>query len=299
MTVQSTELPQPGYRLTKSETKPLTPELAKHFRDLPPSPTERELNPRRINHLREKANAGQLITFAWSVAKLDDKLVRMNGQHSSNMLCELNGQFPKGLKVHYDEYEVDGPEALATLFRQFDDRKSGRTPSDVSGAYQGLYEQLKPVPRDTAKLAVEGVTWYRREILGSPAPSGDDRYTLFAEEGLREFILWLGELFTIKTPELRKQTIVAAIYGTFTANEKEARKFWTEVARGGVEFDDDATQTVLDSWLKSAAERKGANELKPANYYQGCVFAWNAHREGKTIPAIRYDAKKGWNKIHE
>ena len=36
----------------------------------------------------------------------------------------------------------------------------------------------------------------------------------------------------------RRNTIVAAMYGTFDKNEVEARKFWNAVARGGVEFDD-------------------------------------------------------------
>jgi len=53
-------------------------------------------------------------------------------------LCDLNGHFPKGLKVHIDEYEVPNKPSLALLFRQFDDRKSNRSPSDVASAYQGL-----------------------------------------------------------------------------------------------------------------------------------------------------------------
>ena len=70
----------------------------------------------RIKHLREKAEAGQLVTFNWSTAKLGERILRMNGQHSSKMLCDLNGAFPKGLKVHLDTYEVDSSEDLAILF---------------------------------------------------------------------------------------------------------------------------------------------------------------------------------------
>lgn len=48
------------------------------------------------------------------------------------------------------------------------------------------------------------------------------------------------------------------------------------------------------------AEKHGAkNELKPANLYQGCVFAWNAHREGKMIPSIKFDTRKGLYNVHE
>ena len=189
-----------SYRLVKSEVRDLTPELAEEFRNLEPSPTERELNPARIRHLRIKAEAGQLVTFHWSVARLGDKRLRMNGQHSSNMLCGLNGHFPKGLKVHIDEYEVPNKASLALLFRQFDDRKSNRSPSDVAGAYQGLYEELHDVPRGPAKMAVEAACWYDRHVEGLPSVSGDDQYVRFGEPGLHGFIRWVGELFSIKTP---------------------------------------------------------------------------------------------------
>src|SRR5215475_6979854 len=98
----TTSMEDASYRLVKSDVCDLTPQLAEEFSKLDPSPTERELNPARIRHLKMKAEAGQLVTFHWSVARLGDKRLRMNGQHSSTMLCGLNGHFPKGLKVHVD-----------------------------------------------------------------------------------------------------------------------------------------------------------------------------------------------------
>ena len=96
-----------GFRLVRAEVKDLTPELAEQFRDLEASPTERSLDPSRVRHLREKAQAGQLVTFNWSTAQLSGRTLRMNGQHSSKMLCDLNGNFPEGVEVHLDTYEVD------------------------------------------------------------------------------------------------------------------------------------------------------------------------------------------------
>lgn len=148
-------------------------------------------------------------------------------------------------------------------------------------------------------MAVEGACWYDRHVEGLPLVSGDDQYVRFGEPGLHGFIRWVGELLSIKTPELRRQTIVAAMYGTLVKNEKEARKFWEEVGRGGEEYADNAPTTVLDAWLKAMAEKRGKNELKPANLFQGCIFAWNAFREGKTITAIKYDTKKGLYPINE
>ena len=193
-----------------------------------------------------------------------------------------------------------GVDDLAILFRQFDDRKSGRSPADVSGAYQGLHEALRNVPHAFAKIGVEGVAWYRREIDKTSNITADDRYVLFGEQALHGFLCWLGELFSIKTPELKRMTVVAAMYGTFTKNEKEAQKFWGQVARGGVEYEDDAPATVLDAWLKAMAEDKRTSErLVPANYYQGCIYAWNAYREGRAISAIKCKTDKGLHQAAE
>jgi len=286
------------FRLLNTKTVPLTPEVAMQFRDMPASPTERELDPQRVKHLREKADAGQLVSFYWSVARLNGKLLRMNGQHSSKMLCDLDGSFPAGLTAHIDEYEVDNDEGLALLFRQFDDRKSGRTPADVSGAYQMLHEPLREVARPAAKKAIEGLNWYRRWVEGVPAGSGDDQYVLFKETGIHSFVRWMGEILHSKTKELQQSpAIVAAMYGTFIAAEVEARKFWHDVERGGVEYEEDAPATVLDQWLKATYEDKNGKKIKAGNFYQGCVFAWNAFRDNKSIVRVKFDAGKGFHKI--
>lgn len=285
-----------NFKLVESKTIPLTQAMAQEFRDMAASPTERPLDPRRLKHLREKAEAGHLITFNWSTVKIGDKEVRMNGQHSSTMLCELNGNFPEGLMVHRDTYAVNDVDGQALLFRQFDDRKSGRTAGDVSGAYQGLYEAISDTPRIPAKLAVEGVAWYRRVVEGAPAPTGDDRYSLFGEAGLHSFIQYAGDTIGMKQPEMRKDTLLAAMYATFNMNEDEARDFWLHVSRGGVEYEPEHPATVLSSWLQDA--RKGEIKIKPkaAHYYQAAIYAWNAHRSEKTLKSMpsNFDKIKGW-----
>src|SRR5262249_8162196 len=58
-----------SYKLVKSEVRDLTPELAEEFRNLDPSPTERELNPARIRHLKIKAGfRGQAPGRLWKSA---------------------------------------------------------------------------------------------------------------------------------------------------------------------------------------------------------------------------------------
>lgn len=286
------------FRLKTAETLPLTPELAKKHMDMEPSPTERRIDRARIKYLKEKASAGQLVTFNWAQAKIGEKLVRMNGQHSSIMLNDLNGQFPEGLHVHLDTYEVDANTDLALLFRQFDARKSSRTASDVSGAYQGLYDDLAEVSLTHAKLAVEGIAFWERYIFGDRTHVGDEQYTIFNLQKHHPFIRWIGELYSVKTPEMQRAPIVAALYATYGANETAAKTFWGQVARGGVEYEDGAPSTVLDTWLKAAEEKTSrARPPKPAEFYQGCLYAWNAYREEREIKDIKFRVDKGFHEV--
>jgi len=274
------------FKLISSQTVDLTTSKVQEFLNMEASPTERELDPKRVKHLREKAEADHLVPFQWSCAKVDGKTVRMNGQHSSVMLAEYGDDLPSDLKVHIDLYDVDGLDGLALLFRQFDDRKSSRSPLDVSGAYQGLERSLKEVPRASAQVAVQGVVWFRRTIEGAPVPTGDDIYDTFHQKGLHTFIQYAGSLITSKTRELKKIQVLSAVYTTFSANEKVATEFWNSVAKGGDEYSEEDPTTVLAKWLQDAFDKNMKKAPKPAEYYNACVYAWNAYREGKELSKI-------------
>jgi hypothetical protein len=46
--------------------------------------------------------------------------------------------------------------------------------------------------------------------------------------------------------------------------------------------------------LKANKEAGPEKKLKPAQLYQGCIYAWNAYRDGKQIKEIKSDTKKGY-----
>lgn len=283
------------FHLISAETLDLNLELAQQFNNMEPSPTERELKEERVQGLLAKMKAGLLVTFQWSKAQVGNKQVRMNGQHSSRMLCGLNGAFPSGLKVHLDTYEVPKPEGLATLFRQFDDRKSTRSVNDVAYAYQGVanLRSLNPI---LAKLAVDGIAWYLRVVEGAPVAKNDDIYSFFNREGYQPFIRWIAEtVHKKKTYEFDKEAVIGAMHSTFLANSSEAQTFWKKVSKGGEEYEPNHPTTVLDAWLKSIKDDKELKKgISAANHYQGCIYAWNAYRQEKTIKDIRHDARKGF-----
>lgn len=294
----------PGFRLVSSEVIDLTPDVVQEFRQIPATATERTLKEGRVEHLTEKADKRLLVTFHWvtaAIKALNDQVRRINGQHSSIMLQKLiaAGKFPTGLKVHREHFEVEDGNGLALLFRQFDDRASGRSPLDISGVYQGLHSQLDPVKREIGKLAIDGYTWYQVNAEKIPnMPRGDDAYSAFNDTGLYPYILWLNDLLAVKSKEMQLTPVAAAIVGTYMVNEGGARAFWQDVVNLPNGDDEPTPQNILSNWLLAIRADK-IDRPKPGNIYQGCIYAWNAYRDSKAITAIRDDIKKNFYPIHD
>lgn len=287
------------FKLIKSETVPLTPALVAEMRALPPSPTERECNQKRVDFLRDRLRAGLFHPPHWVKAQVNGTTYRANGQHSSMMLAGIDGSFPQGFSVHVDTFECLNIEALALLFRQYDARQSGRSPGDVAGAYQGLESALDEVPRYLGKLAVEGITWYRKNIARREVnPVGDDRYVTFHEADQHPFIQWFGGLFGGKMRHLTHQPIIGAMYATYNVDKDAADDFWREVVSGGKEYEETAPTSVLYDWYERIQDGEYPG-MKPKQLYQGAIYAWNALRDGKTeIRDIKSDIKKHLLQVH-
>lgn len=277
------------FELKKSETLPLTRELAEEMRVMTPSPTERALDKKRVEYLKGRAEEGLLVPFQWSKARVNGEWMRMNGQHSSEMLCALPDEiFPTSLVVHLDQYSVDNFSGLATLFQQFDARKSSRSSTDVAGAYKGLHQELNPVPLGIAKLGIDGVDYFWKSVQGIPTKAGDLKYEIFAKQQVWPFLLWLPEIFTIKTPELKRKEIVAAMFATYEANAAAAMEFWKAVQAGGDDTIENHPTLTLDSYYVRAKEETDRKKRpKPHELYQSAILAWNAYREGRTLASIK------------
>lgn len=282
------------FKLVSSETVDVTPQLAADFHNMEASPTERDPKTKRKDYLRDSILGGRAIAFVWTKAKVLDtgRIVRVNGNHSSTVLTELNGQFPEGLKAHIDTYEVANNAELGLLFRQIDSRMSARSVDDIAGAYHGLQPDLANVPKLAARRAIEGYVWYAKNKVGSDVPSGDDRFDLFSASRLHPFIQMTGRILSVKTPEF-STPVVGAMYGTFDREPAKSEEFYSAVAKGGGGNAEDHPATVLDMWLVESREQK-ENKPTEKEIYYACAYAWNAFRKDKTIDRIpKYNKKKG------
>lgn len=298
--VDTTSIPAAGFRRKSSTIAPLTPELAKRFKDMGSAHTERLINQKRIKHLRHRVSTGVAVTFFWSEAyvKSLNATVRVNGMHSSNLLADWDGPWPSNLTVCHEVYECETEDDLALLHQQFDDRRSARSVGDLAAVYQGLQPALVNLERSMAKLAVDGYIWHARRIEHvTSIPSGEQAYDRFKNVDLHPYIIWLASLHTSKTREMQMIPVAAAMYGTFRVNEAVAKEFWEHVSRGGDPEQPELPATALDEWLRAAYEGTSDETITPNELYQGCVTCWNAHRDGKTISSIKYSVKKNFSVI--
>jgi hypothetical protein len=282
------------FKLVGSETVDLTPDLAADFSKMSASTSERDLKPSRMDYLKDAVLSGTAISFSWARAKIAStgEIYRVNGHHSSTMLAALNGQFPEGLKVHIDDYEVNDKLSLGLLFRQFDSRLSSRSIDDISGAYQGLQPDLVGIRKKIGRQALEGAIWYKKNIVGNPVPTGDDRFDLFDDQSLHPFIQMVEGVCSIKTPEF-SPPVMGAMYGTWDREPKWAEQFWIDVAKQGGDNPTNHPSATLDAWLVDALQRK-TDKPKQTEVYRACAIAWNAHRHGRTLDRItKFDPKKG------
>lgn len=288
-----------GFELIESVTRDLTPDLVAEMRGLPASPTERDISQKRVDFLRERLTAGLFHPPHWVKAVVGDKTYRANGQHSSEMLSKADGLFPVGMKAHVDTFRCSDVSALALLFRQYDERKSARSPADVSGAYQGLETALDEVPRWLAKLAVEGIVWWRKYVARHESvPGGDDRYILFHEPEQHAFLIWFGGLFPGRIKEVLNQPVIAAMYATYNTDADAADDFWREVTGGGKEYEEMHPTSILYDWLERIYDHEFPG-MKPRQLYQGSIYAWNALRDGKKeIRDIKSDIKRALLSVH-
>jgi hypothetical protein len=289
-----------AFTLVKSELLSLTSELARSVAQMPGSATERLLDVKRLDYLKGQIMAGQATVFNWAIAvRPDGTERRINGMHSSDVTSKLDGDMPNDLMVNLSRYKVDDERDEILLFRQFDPKGSLRSKSDIAGAYQMMEVDLRAVPRLAAKKTVEGIAWYLSRKIGVPVPKGDEVYDLFHQPEYGPFITWMGNVLTMKTPELQKAPVVGAMFATWEKDPDAAKTFWHDVSRGGEAYAEKAPTTTLDRWLQDTKlPKKRKSPITDTQFYQGCIFAWNAQRAGKTsIERINYDVKKGFNEV--
>lgn len=296
-TVQSNGAPEVHFKLVDSQTRKMAKAqallAAEEHHNLPKSPTERDLDARRVRELVDRIEKGEWLPCTWATVMYGGVKYRMNGQHSSRAMMDAADHLPDPCYVHHDHYNAESADGMGLLFRQFDARFSGRSKADVSGAYKGLVPELDNVQKPKAKLGIEGIAWYERVIEKLPVPSGDDVYQLLFRQQYHPFLVWLEGILSLKTPELMRAAIVGAMYGTFLASGDGATEFWKHVALADLADDQDPRYMLSVELVKLKEDKKGVRPPAPIEFYAKCVTAWRGYRTGEKVRTLNVNTKKG------
>lgn len=262
----------------------ITKKLAEEFRDMTPSPGDRNLSDKRRSRLQSHVTKHTMRPCVWAkvYCKADSKTYRVNGQHTSTVMAEANGE-AKGLFAFVELYEADSLEDVASLYSTFDARFNSRSQNDLNRSFSHSVETLDDIPGPIINVAISGLSFALWGESGSAAAAPETRAALIpANAG---FILWLHD----RTSELGKDIrivkrapITAAMYRTYEKDKKAATEFWDAVIHGsGSDFR--SPDRKLHKYLLGTAIRSSSTERQRAGrreMYVKALHAWNAWRRG-------------------
>ncbi len=283
---------------TQTDTKvvPLTKDFASYFSGLPSKKGDRDretrAGKRRIAWLSRLMRDGLFHSPKWATANLGDVIYRVNGGHSSLMLCEQNGEFPKGLVAVVDEFTCETMSDLADLFDQFDNSRSSRTHKEKVSSHKALYESLDDVSPTDCANALRGIAYFMSGCGEERRLDADERVRLISSN--EEYLAWSAKFSRNKF--LRRTGIGAAIYNSYLRDGSAAHDFWIYVSEESHPDNTHITR-VLAKTLRQATstaasgERNPLHQLTPRGFYVKCTHAWNAWRDGRNIRSLKYHAK--------
>lgn len=274
---------------TKNYPVIATPELAMDTATHPKWKGERDLSKTRMAFLEGELEQGRFYSPTWVFATLNGKRYRVNGQHTSNLLANANGHFPKGLSVNIIEFHCESENDLAELFATFDRPESARSMRDIIGAHAAQHEGLAGISARNVARGTAGILFARRQTGQSKGAIGrDDRARLVHDHA--DYLKWVSPIIAIRP--LDREAVAAAIFLSSRVDREAAMKFWLAV-HDGSEQNHRGPSRVLQSFLlnlKIDERARGTNREQrwpPRAIFVKCIHAWNAWRRG-AISDLKY-----------
>lgn len=262
---------------------PLTHELAVEFATMDASIGERPIRKLRYEFLKSRVESNQFYPPRWAVAWIGGRKVRVNGQHSSKVLADANGHFPKNLKVIIDEFQCDDTDDLSELFSQFDNKVSSRSNTDIVGAHSKTVKSIADIKTSYISRMLDGMSYHLTGGFAESRPTIEERARLVHtyDSYIKNFwdftkARWVGG----------RVGIHGAMFATYSASNSEAFTFWNLVMSES-HPDADHPSRTLAKWLQESHHKK--ENWTARAVYSKCVHAWNAFRGGTTTHLRYYE----------
>lgn len=277
----------------KTRLEPLTPKLAHEVAGMDHYEGDRRLKPGQMDFLRAKVRVDLFYAPRWSFCWVGKRKLRINGQHSSKMLSDLDGDFPRGMLAVIDEFSADDVEDIAELFGQFDAGASTRTTGELNRAHAACHIELRDVKPTYLTQITAGIFYGLMGGVGSKKMRNDEKAKLLHHH--TAFATWASR-FVVK-PWLGRSSVVGAMFATFVKCSQSCDAFWTLV-RDETAKKNHPSRAIAD-FLRDNMTRKGSSERvrwAPMAFHVKCLHAWNAYRTG-TATSLSYYKNAGIPKV--
>lgn len=282
--------------LEKPTMQKVSRALANEFANMEPLPHDRNFNPTRGEFIKSAIVDGRfrVCDFASFKCKATGKTYRVNGKHTSMVLAEMNGDFPRDLFAVVERYEGDTMEDGAKLYATFDHKRCLRSVSDINKAFAASHVELAEIPLRIINTCATAISYAMFEDAYHQHEA-DVRAALLLPNS--DFVIWVYFLMqghNSSRHPLMRGAVVAAMFKSFGKNQKKASEFWEHVRDEDHPSNVHPTRT-LAKWLNSHAMRTGAKLAKgldsPRGMFVRSIHAWNAFRDGSDLTELRYFPK--------
>lgn len=271
---------------------PLTTELVEEIVTMPVFKGERPLKKSRIEFLRARFDDGYFYSPRFAIAKLHGKNYRLNGQHSSNMLLERNGEFPEGRTAVIDTFTCEDEMDLAECFGLFDPTKSNRTRSEIANAHGRVHDELDEVSMTNLCGIVSGLAYGLDECRSNCSGLSAEDSARLVHDNV-QFVLWANPFFNNKF--LARAGVIGAMFQTYVLDSDDATIFWRWVSKEDHPNVCHASR-VLARFLRENKTMGGKSETRSHRwpmkaFYVKCIRAWNAYRRNVQPGGLHYTVR--------
>ena len=275
------------FKQVDSKLLPLDKKIAQRFAKMRPSPGEREVKDRRMDHLHRRKVEGAFHTPTWACCKVGGTEYRVNGQHTSKMLLQAD-DFVPGMEVMVLTFKADTLDDLASLFAQFDSKYSSRNSADIAGAHAGLHEELTDMSGSMVSRICYAIAMAETDCFESckgARPDDEDRARLIHENV--DVAVWLRQI--LEHPKTSSAGCLAAAYRMWQKDKHYADVFWGHVLKEGHPDPNHATRKLARALHEQMKDK--LRKTPPRGYFYQCIKAWNAMRLDRDLKSLRYDRR--------
>lgn len=275
-----------------------THKLAKEFDQMELYPLDRGYKKARLEYHRQACANGSFRGPEWASVHVKDidKVFRMNGKHTSRVLCELyDAGTPYACEVVLRRYECPSMADAAHLFATFDAKDSARSKQDILRGYAASDKNTAVLTPKQLTVVTSAIAFSKME--DSYRKSNTETQSLWLLEN-SAFVDWFVSLLegreAKEVSHVMRMSVVAAMLKTWEARKRDSTEFWTDVITGEADEKAKGPRRSLYNLLQTSkvGSRDSGVRIGERELYVKCLKAWNAFRSDEPAVVLSYDKEE-------